>query len=166
MTEDLDELAKTLDTIVAGLSAGERRRATRAIATELRRSQAERIASQLNPDGTPFEPRKPRFVSHHKGVAARAARRRAANVARRAMFAKLRTSRFLKARSDADTIEVGFSGNAARIARVHQEGLRDKVDSRRSSADAIYPIRRILGLSSSDRAQILKAIVNLMGLSN
>lgn len=163
MTEDLDELAKVLGTIVAGLSSEARRSAARAIAAEVRKSQSERIAAQLNPDGTPFEPRKPRLVSDHKGVAGKAAGKGARSVARRAMFAKLRTSRFLKARSDSDTIEVGFTGSAARIARVHQEGLRDKVDARRSSAEAQYPIRRLLGLAVGDREKMLDRVSGLFG---
>lgn len=162
MTEDLDELEKVLGTIVAGLSTAARRRATRAISAELRRSQSGRIAAQLNPDGTPFEPRKPRLASHHKGVAGKAAGKRARSVTRRAMFAKIRASRFLKARSDADTVEVGFTGSAARIARVHQEGLRDKVDAKRSDAEAIYPIRRILGISKNDRESTLKILSEIL----
>ncbi|WP_019833766.1 phage virion morphogenesis protein [Sphingomonas sp. PR090111-T3T-6A] len=159
MEADLAELEKVLQTMIDGLAPGQRRRATRMIAAELRRSQSDRIAAQLNPDGSPFEPRKPR----KKGVGGRAAARARASVSRKAMFAKLRTSRFLKARSDADSVEVGFAGRAAQIARVHQEGLRDKVDAKRSSAEATYPIRRILGLTGDDRQRALDVVASLLG---
>ncbi|EKG9041400.1 phage virion morphogenesis protein, partial [Escherichia coli] len=43
------------------------------------------------------------------------------------MFVKLRTARYLKARADASGVTVGYSGVAARIARVHQFGERDQV---------------------------------------
>lgn len=162
--DDLAELEQALQTMIDGLGPAQRRRATRAIAAELRRSQSERVAAQLNPDGTPFEARKPRTTSHRKGVAAKAGARRATSVARKAMFAKLRTSRFLKARSDADSVEVGFTGRAAQIARVHQEGLRDKVDPGRSSAEALYPVRRILGLTGDDRDRMLDVLAALAGL--
>jgi len=161
MAEDLAELEATLARIVDGLNPAQRRRATRAIAAELRRAQAQRIAAQVNPDGVPFEPRKPRLADHHKGVSAKAAARGGRTV-RRAMFAKLRTTRYLKARSTADSAEVGFGGRAARIARVHQEGLRDKVDPKRSTAEALYPMRRLLGFAGADRERILDHLLALI----
>ncbi|WP_454886168.1 phage virion morphogenesis protein [Sphingomonas oryzagri] len=162
MSEDLEQLTKLAEAMVAGMSAEQRRRATRAMGAELRRAQAARIAAQVNPDGTPFEPRKPRLRSHHK-VADRAKAKRGA-VARKAMFVKLRTNRFLRAKTDADTIEVGFTGQAARIAWVHQEGLRDKIDPKHSSVEATYPIRRLLGVAGADRERLLDRLIGIFRL--
>jgi len=160
MSDDLDQLTKLAEAMIAGMSAEQRRRATRAIGAELRRSQAARIAAQVNPDGTPFEPRKPRLRSHHK-VADRAKARRT-SVARKAMFAKLRTNRFLRAKTDADTVEVGFTGRAAQIARVHQEGLRDKVDPKHSGVETTYPVRRLLGIAGDDRDMICERLMAML----
>lgn len=39
------------------------------------------------------------------------------------MFAKLRTARHLKVRSNGNEVSVGFNGSSAAIATVHQYGL-------------------------------------------
>lgn len=79
------------------------------------------------------------------------------------MFQRLRRSRFLKARADAEGATVGFSGVAARIARVHQFGLRDKVNN--SGAVATYPRRELLGLSKTDRMEIARQVIDSLGVS-
>lgn len=79
------------------------------------------------------------------------------------MFQRLRTSRFLKGRADAEGATVGFSGVAARIARVHQFGLRDKVNN--SGAVATYPRRELLGLSKADRMEIARQVIDSLGVS-
>ncbi|HBQ5421759.1 TPA: phage virion morphogenesis protein [Klebsiella pneumoniae] len=78
------------------------------------------------------------------------------------MFRRLRTARFLKTRATADGVEVGYSGVAARIARVHQFGLRDKVNS--SGAMATYPRRELLGLSKTDRMAIARQVIDSLGV--
>lgn len=78
------------------------------------------------------------------------------------MFRRLRTARFLKGRADAEGATVGFSGVAARIARVHQFGLRDKVNS--SGAVATYPRRELLGLSKADRMAIARQVIDSLGV--
>lgn len=77
------------------------------------------------------------------------------------MFRRLRTARFLKTRATADGVEVGYSGVAARIARIHQFGLRDKVNS--SGAMATYPRRELLGLSKADRMAIARHVIDSLG---
>ncbi|HGL6261603.1 TPA: phage virion morphogenesis protein [Enterobacter roggenkampii] len=79
------------------------------------------------------------------------------------MFRRLRTARFLKVRASSDGTEVGFSGVAARIARVHQYGLRDKINS--SGAMANYPRRELLGLSKADRMAIARQVIDSLGVS-
>lgn len=74
------------------------------------------------------------------------------------MFRRLRTARFLKSRATADGVEVGYSGVAARIARAHQEGLRDRIND--SDAMADYPRRELLGLSKDDRTAIFRHVIN------
>lgn len=79
------------------------------------------------------------------------------------MFQRLRTSRFLKGRADAEGATVGFSGVAAKIARVHQFGLRDKVNN--SGAVATYPRRELLGLSKADRMEIARQLIDSLEVS-
>ncbi|WP_154965107.1 phage virion morphogenesis protein [Klebsiella grimontii] len=78
------------------------------------------------------------------------------------MFRRLRTARFLKTRATADGAEVGYSGVAARIARVHQFGLRDRVND--SGAMATYPRRELLGLSKADRMAIARQVIDSLGV--
>lgn len=79
------------------------------------------------------------------------------------MFRRLRTARFLKASATSDGAVVGFSGAAARIARVHQYGLRDRVND--SGAMASYPRRELLGLSKADRMAIARQVIDSLGVS-
>ena len=51
---------------------------------------------------------------------------------------------------------------AARIARGHQFGLRDKVNS--SGAMATYPRRELLGLSKADRMAIARQVIDSLGV--
>ncbi|ENZ8244243.1 TPA: phage virion morphogenesis protein [Klebsiella aerogenes] len=78
------------------------------------------------------------------------------------MFRRLRTTRFLKARATSEGASVGFSGVAARIARVHQYGLRDRVND--SGAMATYPRRELLGLSKADRMAIARQVIDSLGV--
>ncbi|EMF0743461.1 phage virion morphogenesis protein [Klebsiella aerogenes] len=78
------------------------------------------------------------------------------------MFRRLRTARFLKARATSEGASVGFTGVAARIARVHQYGLRDRVND--SGAMASYPRRELLGLSKTDRMMIARQVIDSLGV--
>lgn len=125
--------------LLAGLDPTARKPLAQDIARLLRTSQQKRIAAQLNPDDSGFAPRKPQ-LRHRKGSL------------RRQMFAKLRTAKYLKARGTTDAAIVGFSADVSRIARVHQLGLRDRVNKRGVEAD--YPVRQLLGLTADDEALI------------
>src|SRR5690606_41104512 len=94
------------------LQPTERRKLNQTLARELRRRQQRRIAAQQNPDGSAYAPRKPRKNLRRSGGIK--------------MFAKLRQARHLKLQSDADSIPVGFLGNSARIARIHQERAEER----------------------------------------
>lgn len=80
-------------------------------------------------------------------------RRRAAG-----MFKKIRANANLKAGSDPDGLWVGFTGRAAKIARIHQYGLRDRVT--KTGPEAQYPQREILGLSLDERQALLAMLVD------
>jgi phage virion morphogenesis protein len=133
--KDLDELTAWTGALLRRLDAKQRRTLMRAIGTELRRRQTARIAEQRNPDGSAYEPRK------------RQLRQRVGRV-RRTMFARLRTSRHLRARGDADMAVVRFVGGARRIAEVHHYGLRDRVN--RGGLEVEFARQELLGLEDGD----------------
>lgn len=145
MADDLQTLEEWAAPLLARLEAKERRRLARAVARDLRRSQRERIKAQQNPDGTPYAPRKPQL------------RAQAGAIRRKTMFTKLRTAKYLKAKASADSAEVGFVGRIAQIARVHQLGLRARVD--RDGPQYDYPQRQLLGFTDQDRELIQDSLL-------
>lgn len=136
MADNLRALEDWAGALLAKLQPGARRQLNQQIGRELRRSQQQRIAAQRNPDGSAFAPRKPRQLRAKKGRI------------KRKMFAKLRQAKHLKVQSSADTIAIGFMGRVARIARVHQYGLRDRPE--RGQADVQYDRRELLGFTDAD----------------
>ncbi|TAL53826.1 phage virion morphogenesis protein [Pandoraea sp.] len=133
------------DALLAQLSPAARRHLARQIATDLRRRQQQRIAAQTNPDGTPYEPRKPQF----RGKAGRI---------RRKMFPKLRLARHLKTSATPDHAMLYFTGQVQHVARVHHYGLRDRVQRRGPVVK--YPARGLLGLSDEDCRSIEALVLN------
>ncbi|EAA4050452.1 phage virion morphogenesis protein [Salmonella enterica] len=131
----MDELQRVddwLTALLANLEPAARKRMMRQLAQELRRSQQQNIRLQRNPDGTAFEARR---------VTARSKKGRI----KRQMFAKLRTTKYLKTAATADSASVQFDGKVQRIARVHHYGLRDRV--RRNGPEVRYAERRLLGVN-------------------
>lgn len=143
----LEDLTAWAGALLHKLDAGERRVLLRAVAGEMRRRQTVRIAEQRNPDGSAYEPRKPRL------------RQRTGRV-RRAMFMRLRTSRFMKAQSDPNSAVVAFIGNAQRIAAVHQYGLRDRVN--KGGMEVQYARRELLGFTDSDIISLGDIVMSFM----
>lgn len=132
----MDELQKVdawLTALLANLEPAARKRMMRELAQQLRRNQQNNIRLQRNPDGTGYEPRR---------VTARTKKGRI----KRQMFAKLRTTKYLKTAANADSASVEFAGQVQRIARVHHYGLREKVNYSRKSIK--YPKRNLLGFNS------------------
>lgn len=131
--DDLQRVDDWLAALLANLEPAARNRMMRQLAQELRRSQQQNIRLQRNPDGTAFEARR---------VTARSKKGRI----KRQMFAKLRTTKYLKTAATADSASVQFDGKVQRIARVHHYGLRDRV--RRNGPEVRYAERRLLGINS------------------
>ena len=130
---ELQEVDAWLDALLAGLEPAARKRMMRELAQQLRRTQQKNIRIQRNPDGTAYEPRR---------VTARTKQGRI----RRQMFAKLRTTKYLKAVASPDSASVEFEGRVQRIARVHHYGLRERVS--RKGPEVRYAERRLLGLNT------------------
>lgn len=131
------ELHAELSGLLASLGPAARRQLAKDIAKQLRERNQQRIRAQQNPDGSSYTPRKPQKIRDKKGTI------------RRQMFAKLRTASHFKMQSTPEAATVGFTGRVARIARVHQLGLRDIVN-RITGAAALYPRRELLGVTDAD----------------
>lgn len=141
---DLQRVDDWLAALLANLEPAARNRMMRQLAQELRRSQQQNIRLQRNPDGTAFEARR---------VTARSKKGRI----KRQMFAKLRTTKYLKTVATADSASVQFDGKVQRIARVHHYGLRDRV--RRNGPEARYPARRLLGVNDEVETVTLNTLM-------
>ncbi|MHA1006444.1 phage virion morphogenesis protein [Enterobacter bugandensis] len=137
--DDLQRVDDWLAALLANLEPAARNRMMRQLAQELRRSQQQNIRLQRNPDGTTFEPRR---------VTARSKKGRI----KRQMFAKLRTTKYLKTAATADSASVQFDGKVQRIARVHHYGLRERVSRR--GPEVRYAERRLLGINNGVEAMI------------
>ncbi len=151
MTDDMQRLEDWAAPLLRRMQPVERTRLARAIGTALRRSQQKRIGAQLNPDGSPFVPRRP--------VAPR--RAKAGAIKRRAMFAKIRQAKHLRIRATPQDVSVGFVGRVARIAKVHQEGRTDAVS--RGGPRVTYPRRELLGFTAADEQTVRELILDHLG---
>jgi len=140
VTDNLHALEDWAGLLLAKLSPGERRKLGNTIGRDLRRNQQMRIASQRNPDGTAYAARKPRQL------------RKKAGRIKRQMFARLRQAKYLRLQSTPNSIAIAFAGRVARIARVHQYGLRDRPG--RGQDDVQYNRRELLGFTDDDLEMI------------
>ncbi|WP_443749712.1 phage virion morphogenesis protein [Asticcacaulis solisilvae] len=81
-------------------------------------------------------------------------------IKQKAMFRKLRTGRYLKSGVDDYGLWVGFLGKVAGIARIHQEGGRDRTSRRGPTVQ--YAQRELLGFTNQDREDILDLVLRHM----
>lgn len=123
---------------LAFVEAFARPEGVRLVGQALRRSQQQRIIAQQNPNGSKYAPRKQRNLRGKLGRVKRKVK----------MFRKLRTASFLRVQGDRNAISVGFTGRIARIARVHQYGLKDRAEKGAPSVG--YEQRELLGLTEAD----------------
>ena len=147
---DLEALETWLSPLLQKLDGRGRAQLACKAAQHLRRSQQQRIRAQVNPDGSPFEARKPRDLRGKKGRI------------KRRMFEKLKMTRYLKAKGTPQQAVIGFAGRVSRIARIHQHGLYDRAEH--GAPQIKYAKRELLGLTDKDlqhlRAQILDLLAN------
>lgn len=141
---ELQPLQARLNALIAQLSPQKRVRLARDIGRQLATSQRQRIARQQNPDGSAFAPRK-------------AQKSRKGSIKKQAMFRKLRTARFMRLRTNADGVELGYTGQNAHIATVHQYGLASKVNPN-ANWKVKYEQRELLGFRDED-LEIVEGLV-------
>lgn len=143
------ELDAWLSGFILQLEPKERRSLLRQIARTLRKSNQQRIAAQVTPDGTAFTPR---------SAKSQAIRKRRRGRVRKKMFTKLRLTKHLKANASADEASVGWRGRTGRIAKEHHYGLRARVN-KNSRLKVDYPARELLGISTDDEAAVRDLIL-------
>lgn len=131
--------------LIGALSPAGRRKLAGEIVKQLRAAQQQRIKQQKAPDGSPYQARKRQPLRAKKGRI------------KRAMFQKLRTSRYMKASGHNDAAVVEFTGKVQRISRIHQYGLKDRPN--RHSSDMHYVQRQLLGFSFEDKENIEALLV-------
>ena len=136
--------------LLAALSPAGRRKLAGDIAKELRKSQQQRIKLQKAPDGSPYQARKRQPLRAKTGRI------------KRAMFQKLRTSRYMKATGRENSAVVEFTGKVQRIAQVHQLGLKDRPNPH--SRDVQYAARQLLGFSREDKQLVETLIIKHLSL--
>lgn len=145
MDDDLTRLETWAAPLLAKLGPQQRSKVARSIARGLRQSQAKRIAQQQNPDGSGYAPRKPRL------------REKKGRIRSKAMFGKLRTSKYMRIKYNPNSAGVEFAARVQRIARVHQEGGSDRVS--RNGPRVQYPQRQLFGFSREDVRMIQDLLV-------
>lgn len=129
------------------LSPREQGKVARAIGAMLRKANADRIRANVQPDGSPMEPRK-----------AQKDRRGRIRKRKGKMFPRIALARNLKVRTRPDEVEIAFTQRIAGAASVHHFGLTAEVDPRiRHSIKVRYVARRLLGFSPADRQAIMDA---------
>lgn len=136
MADDFAKLEEWLGRVAEGFSPPQRKRAALRMMQALRRSNLARIAANVEPDGSPMEPRKPRKARDGR------------KIRRGKMFRGLRYAKNWRIRSDAEGGELFPATNAAdRVAAAHHFGETDTVGKSRDGRTIRYryPARRQLG---------------------
>ncbi|MGB8667745.1 MAG: phage virion morphogenesis protein [Serratia inhibens] len=146
---ELNPFDARLAGLIAKLSPQSRKSLAVAVSKRLRTGQQQNIKRQQAPDGTPYAPRKTSLRSKKR-------------LRERAMFSKLRTARYMKAKGSSDDAVVEFVGRVRRMANVHHYGLRDRPSPHSEAVK--YEARPLLGFSPADIKVIENSVVEHIGL--
>lgn len=151
----VEQLENKFNALIQNLTPANRRKLAINIGRKLAQSQRRRIGQQQNPDGTAFEPRKQKVGK---------LRKKKGRIKRQAMFAKLKTARFLKVKTNENGVTVGFNDNSAHIASVHQYGLMS-APSKKANYKVKYAQRELLGFTDEDLEMIEEEIIKMLAES-
>ncbi len=136
---ELEALTEHLGSMLNQLSDQERRKLEMQIGRKLRASQKSRITKQQNPDGSAYVPRKFRLQDKKNKI-------------KNKMFNLIKNAKYMRFEHTAQGIAIGFAGRVAFIARVHQYGLRDKVE--KDGPTVQYASRELLGFTAEEMDMI------------
>ena len=142
---ELQALNDYLAPLLTKLSDAERRKLEMSIARKVRASQKTRITRQQNPDGSAFVPRKKRL-------------RDKKNKIKNKMFNLIKTSKYMKIERTSEGVAIGFMNRVANIARVHQYGLRDRVE--KGGPTIKYDSRELLGFTPAELEMIESEVLD------
>ena len=142
---ELQALNEHLGALLIQLSDAELHKLEMNIARKIRASQKTRISKQQNPDGSAFVPRKKRL-------------RDKKNKIKNKMFNVIKTSKYMRIERTAEGVAIGFMNKVANIARVHQYGLRDRVE--RDGPIVKYDARELLGFTPDELDMIESEVLN------
>ncbi|HHQ4468335.1 TPA: phage virion morphogenesis protein [Aeromonas veronii] len=138
-TDELSRLTSWADGLLASMEPAARRQLAADMARKLRDSQASRIRTNIQPDGSPMTLRKPQpKLKKGRGRL------------RRKMFFKISSKTWLKASATPSQVVVEFVGTARRLATIHHYGLKDRIKGREIS----YPTRELLGITEQELDQL------------
>lgn len=150
---DLTRVEDWLDGMMLRLSDGERRKLSLKIGQSLRRSNAKRIAANVEPDGSAMAPRRSR-----KG-------RDGKELRRGRMFRRIRQARNLRIKATPDSVELNFGGGAIeKIAATHHDGQVGTVGRTRDGRTirTRYEARRLIGFGSDDMDSVLTDVMGAL----
>ncbi|RZN91876.1 phage virion morphogenesis protein [Acinetobacter johnsonii] len=142
---ELQALNDYLAPLLTKLSDAERRKLEMSIARKVRASQKTRITRQQNPNGSAFVPRKKRL-------------RDKKNKIKNKMFNLIKTSKYMKIERTSEGVAIGFMNRVANIARVHQYGLRDRVE--KGGPTVKYDSRELLGFTPAELEMIESEVLD------
>ena len=142
---ELQALNDYLAPLLTKLSDAERRKLEMSIARKVRASQKTRITRQQNPDGSAFVPRKKRL-------------RDKKNKIKNKMFNLIKTSKYMRIERTSEGVAIGFMNRVANIARVHQYGLRDRVE--KGGPIVKYDSRELLGFTPAELEMIESEVLD------
>ncbi|HDT5893019.1 TPA: phage virion morphogenesis protein [Aeromonas hydrophila] len=138
-TDELSRLTSWADGLLVSMEPAARRQLAAEMARKLRDSQASRIRTNIQPDGSPMTQRKPQpKLKKGRGRL------------RKKMFFKISSKTWLKASSTPSQAVVEFVGTARRLATIHHYGLKDRIKGR----EIRYPTRELLGITEQELDQL------------
>ncbi|OOF47956.1 phage virion morphogenesis protein [Rodentibacter trehalosifermentans] len=151
MSDNIQQVKLAFAELLKNISKPRRRLLYQQIGRELARNQRRRIKAQQNPDGSNYDPRKPRKqFGKKKG-----------RIKRQLMFRKLVTPAHMKLRYEQDGLSLGFYGGDAVIASVHQYGLKSS-PSKNKDFKVQYAQRELLGFSDEDVEMIERFVIKAL----
>lgn len=135
--------------VLEGLSPTQRKRAAMKLGQALRRSNLDRIARNVEPDGRSMEKRKARLDQRGR------VRRKAGGK----MFRKLRLAKQWSIRATPDSVEIAPAKGDG-VAATHHFGLRGFVGRAPDGSKVYtrYPERRLLGFDAADEDLVLDVV--------
>lgn len=143
---DSSTLIPWLEQAIKTLSSAEQRKLSREIGRQLRIANQRRMSAQTSPEGQPWAARK-------KGRGKRPTGK---------MFRKLHSASRLKIKAQAHGVKIGWTGQDGHIARVHQYGLRQRLQW----GEAQYPARALLGFAPKDIALVCDLLIEKLAPKN